>query len=69
MGWTWSTNFPTTSGAFDTSHNGSYDTYVVKLNPTGRALIYATFLGASRDDYSGGIAVDKSGHALSLIHI
>lgn len=62
-GRTFSSDFPTTPGAFDTKHNGIYDAFVVKLNPTGTALIYATFLGGSHYDYGYDIAVDSSGHA------
>ncbi len=61
-GWTRSADFPTTSGAFDTTHNGYDDTFAVKLSPAGDALLYATFLGGSRHDDRGlGIAVDGSG--------
>lgn len=59
-----STAFPTTAGAFDTSFNGgNIDAFVAKLNPTGTALVYATFLGSSGDDQGSAIAVDGSGHA------
>lgn len=61
VGSTGSTNFPTTPGAFDITHNSLYDTFVVKLNPTGSVLMYATFLGGSGDDYGLGIDVDQSG--------
>ena len=47
-GYTCSSNFPTTPGAFDTSYNGGYDdAFVAKLNPAGSGLVYATFLGGS----------------------
>ena len=65
-GWTESSDFPTTLGAFDTSYNGGAylgDAFVVKLNPAGSALAYATFLGGSGDDSGFGIAVDGSGAA------
>jgi len=62
-GCTFSSDFPTTPGAFDTSHNGGYDAFVVKLNASGSALAYATFLGGSDYDYGYGIAVDGSGAA------
>jgi hypothetical protein len=39
-------NFPTTAGAFDTSWNGGGDVFVTKLNVTGAALIYSTYLGS-----------------------
>jgi len=62
-GWTSSSDFPTTPGAFDTSFNGDYDAFVVKLNAAGSALTYATFLGGSGFDEGYGIAVDSSGAA------
>lgn len=43
-GLTYSSDFPTSAGAFDTSHNGGGDAYVVKLNMAGTGLAYATFL-------------------------
>jgi hypothetical protein len=63
-GLTASTNFPTTSGAFRTtlgSSNGN--AFVTKLNSTGAALLYSTYLGGSGGDNGNGIAVDSSGNA------
>ncbi len=57
-GQTSSTNFPTTSGAYDTSANGSSDAFVTKLNTTGTALVYSTYLGGSSNDYGNGVAVE-----------
>ena len=62
-GSTTSTNFPTTPGAFQTSPGGGNDAFVTKLNPTGTALVYSTYLGGSNDDIGYGIAVDTSGNA------
>ena len=65
-GQTTSTNFPTTLGAYDTSYNGGGDVYVVKLNPGGSALTYATYLGGSGADaneFAASIAVDATGSA------
>jgi hypothetical protein len=42
---------------------GALDAFVVKLNPTGSALIYSTYLGGSGDDAAYGIAVDAAGNA------
>jgi hypothetical protein len=61
-GGTRSADFPTSSGAFDTSHNGGNDAYVAKLDPSGGALLYGTFLGGGADDDGfGGLAIDGSG--------
>jgi Ca2+-binding RTX toxin-like protein len=57
------TDFPTTAGAFDRTHNGGFDVFVTKLGPGGTALSYSTFLGGSEDDRGLGIAVDGSRHA------
>jgi hypothetical protein len=62
-GVTYSSNFPTTPGAFDASPNGDNDLFVTKLNSAGSALVYSTYLGGTSADYSGGIAVDASDNA------
>lgn len=60
-GWTYSFDFPTTPGAFDTSHNGDEDAFVVKVNTSGTDLVYATFLGGRANDWAEAIAVDETG--------
>ncbi len=51
-GSTRSTNFPTTLGAYDTTHNGGTDAFVARLNATGSALAWSTLLGGSgNEDY------------------
>ncbi|MDP2325308.1 MAG: SBBP repeat-containing protein, partial [Gammaproteobacteria bacterium] len=64
-GYTFSSNFPTTAGAFQPTYGGgsSYDTFITKLNPTGSALVYSTYLGGSIGDHGRGIAVDAAGNA------
>jgi hypothetical protein len=57
-GWTASTLFPTTAGAFDTSQNGAHDGFVAKLNGMGTGLLYSTFLGGGGDDEALGIGID-----------
>src|SRR5262249_45332317 len=54
---------PTTPGALQTTGGGISDAFVAKLNATGTALLYATYLGGSNGDASYGIAVDASGDA------
>jgi len=58
-----STDFPTTSTAFQTNNQGSRDAFVSKLNSAGSALTYSTFLGGSGADQGNAIAVDSSGDA------
>lgn len=62
-GFTQSADFPTTADAFDTSHNGGRDAFVVKIDPGGSTIAYSTFLGGSDSDRGSSIAVDSSGSA------
>ncbi|GIV30603.1 MAG: hypothetical protein KatS3mg028_1669 [Bacteroidia bacterium] len=64
-GLTNSTNYDITAGAFQTTHGGGTysDVFVTKLNSTGTALVYSTYLGGSGADEGLGIAVDGSGNA------
>jgi hypothetical protein len=58
--------FPTTPGAHRTTFGGgiySWDAFVTKLNPTGTALVYSTYLGATISATGAGIAVDTGGNA------
>ncbi len=41
------TDYPTTTGAYNTTHNGGNDVFVIKLNSSGSSLIYSTFIGGS----------------------
>ena len=59
-GYTFSSDFPTTPGALQTDFNGS-DAFVAKLNPSGSALVYSTFLNGNNFNLAhGSIAVDSS---------
>jgi hypothetical protein len=62
-GWTYSANFPTTAGAFDTTYNGSGDIFMTKLAPAGNALVYSTYIGGSNEDRAWTIAIDNAGNA------
>jgi len=61
-GFTLSTDFPTTAGAYQTSFRGSESAFVAKLNSSG-ALVYSTYLGGSGRDFATAIAIDGSGNA------
>ena len=56
-------DFPTTPGAYNRSFAGFNDIFVAKLNPTGTALIYATYIGGGGLDFGNAIAVDRDGNA------
>ena len=73
-GRTISTDFPTTSGAFDrtcgadamcgpASEPPTWDAFVAKLNSSGTKLLYATYLGGGESDSARAIALDSSGNA------
>lgn len=62
-GGTKSTNFPTTSGSFQTVLNGTENAFVSKLNAAGTTLVYSTYLGGSAVDQANGIAVAPTGIA------
>lgn len=60
-GYTWSEDFPVTSGALDTTLGGPSDAFVMKLEAMGGALVYSTYLGGSGDDGGFRIAARRSG--------
>ena len=62
-GWTFSRDFPTTPGAFDTT-NDNGDAFVSRLDPTGSNLVYSTFLGGSGIDTGLSIAVGPDGRLM-----
>ena len=66
-GYTSSTDFPVTSGALQTVNKKQATTasnaFVTKLNPTGTALVYSTYLGGSTNDEAFGLAIDSASAA------
>ncbi len=74
-GISFSSNFPTTPGVLQTANksfaSNGYNAVITKLNPTGSALIYSTYLGGGSTDgstlsnvyWTNPIVVDKSGNA------
>ncbi|MCC7429737.1 SBBP repeat-containing protein [bacterium] len=69
-GWTSSVTYPVTGASFDNSHSGNTDAFVTRLNGTGSAIDYSTFLGESNYDYGhaikiSGTSVYVSGHTFS----
>jgi hypothetical protein len=61
-GWTYSADFPTTPGAFDTT-NADRDAFISRFDPTGSSLLYSTYLGGSAPDTVLSLAVGPDGNA------
>jgi hypothetical protein len=65
-GTTQDTDFPTTSGAFQSkpatkAETGSNSAFVAKLNPSGTGLVYSTYLSGNQADSSQALAVNSTG--------
>jgi uncharacterized repeat protein (TIGR01451 family) len=77
VGRTFSNDFPTTTGVLrafcgeilvggnpTSSCNGNFpDAFVTKLNASGSALLYSTFLGGTGNEQANAVAVDSAGDA------
>jgi uncharacterized protein (TIGR03437 family) len=72
-GFTSSTNFPTTAGAYSRTYKGppknsdilnfmSGDVFVAKINSAGSQLVFSTLIGGVNDDGGSGIALDPLGN-------
>jgi uncharacterized protein (TIGR03437 family) len=61
-GSTTSPNLPAESSSFQAGLAGQTNAFVAKINATGTALVYATYLGGSGSDEGNGIAVDSNGN-------
>ncbi len=64
-GGTISSDFPVTSGAYQTTFasSGNPHAFISKLNSTGSALLYSTYLEGSYSDLGNSIVIDSSGNA------
>ncbi len=62
---TFSSDYPTTAGAFQTAYGGLQDGCVFKLNANCTSLIYSSYLGGNNDDacYSVALKNDNSVYA------
>jgi hypothetical protein len=59
-GFTQSPNFPTANALQPTYGGGFIDAFVAKIDASGTALVYSTYLGGIGEDYGSSIAVDAS---------
>lgn len=65
-GLTYASDFPTTSGAFQSSLQGPNAAFISKVNPAGSALVYSTFIGGAlraTNTVGNSIALDALGNA------
>jgi hypothetical protein len=60
-GHTYSSNYPITTGVYQPVFGGNMDAFVTKLNPTGSALDYSTYIGRAGSDIGIGVKVDANG--------
>jgi hypothetical protein len=60
-GETWGGNFPRTRTIGPAI--GNPEAFLVKLNPTGTAILYATYFGGGNRDSARAVAVDTAGNA------
>ncbi len=60
-GKTYSSNFPTTSGAYDRSLGGARDAFLAKMTSDGRSVVYGTYLGGAEWDYGHRVTVAPGG--------
>ncbi len=65
-GYTFSSNFPVTKGAFDNSYDGYADGIVSVLSSDLRSLMASTYLGGYGGDSIGGYYLDDFGDALAI---
>jgi len=56
-GYTSSSSFPTTSGAFDRTWNGGGDLVLLRLSAAGDSLVASTLVGGTEADYGTSLAI------------
>ncbi|HIJ52126.1 MAG TPA: hypothetical protein HPP66_03105 [Planctomycetes bacterium] len=63
-GYTHSTDFPTTEGAYDRNlYPGTVDAFIFifRISSISQTLLYSTYIGGAGGDFGTGIALDSSG--------
>jgi len=61
-GSTSSSDFPVTAGSWRHSFRAQEEAFVLKLDPTGKTLVYSTFLGGGGSNRATGLRIDQSGN-------
>ncbi|MDQ3009335.1 MAG: SBBP repeat-containing protein, partial [Acidobacteriota bacterium] len=62
VGSTFSDDFPVL-GAFQPANRGQGDAFIARINSSGTALAYSSFLGGTGTDEAAGVTVDSAGNA------
>jgi hypothetical protein len=55
-----STDYPITTGAYQSKKLGGNSAAITKISPDGRSYVYSTYLGGSASDNLFGVALDSS---------
>ena len=66
-GRTTSSDFPTTPGAYSRTYTGDFDAFVLKLDPTGKKLIFSTYFGGTGQDLSSTIHLVGSAEDIMVV--
>lgn len=61
VGDTSSTTFPVTPGVHAATLAGGYDVFVTRFRPSGKGLVFSTFLGGSGNEHAAGVALGSGG--------
>ena len=67
-GYTRSSNFPATAGAYDDSYNGDYDCHIAKFDMDATTLHWATFVGGALEDRVFALHQDANGDLIFSGH-
>jgi hypothetical protein len=68
-GYTFSTDFPVTGGAYQSTSGGAADAFIATVDPSkagAGALVYSTYLGGNQTDIGYGITSDSAGNLYTV---
>lgn len=66
-GYTQSSNYPVTPGAYDSTKSGLYDIVLTIIGPNGDTLIYSTYFGGSGYDTDPYAVIDSKDSTIFLV--
>jgi len=61
VGWTSSSDFPTTPDAYDTTYNGNRDAFLSKFDSNLETLLSSSYLGGIEWDNASSLTIDSNG--------